>query len=243
MAASWCWRATSRPTGLDQLDDRMRDEIQGGVIAQMDLPERCLRREILRAKADAVATSVPDAEFEFTDEWVDLLADRLPASGRALHGAVRNVYVGTVLAGQPLSKAAVEKAIQLQLGSRRAARAQDRHDQGRHCQGLRRHQAGPGIELPQAPVRPAAPIRHVSGPPADQMLLPADRPDVRGSRSHHGFVRIPQNLGDGGRATRPWPRNSASSNSASSPIRGQQPLIHRRQPFQPVRKRLGAGWG
>jgi chromosomal replication initiator protein len=105
------------PTGLDQIDDRMRDEIQGGVIAQMDLPERSLRREILRAKADAVATSVPAGEFEFTDEWVDLLADRLPASGRALHGAVRNVYVGTVLAGQPLSRAAVEKAIQLQLGS------------------------------------------------------------------------------------------------------------------------------
>jgi chromosomal replication initiator protein len=105
------------PTSLDQIDDRMRDEIQGGVIAQMDLPERSLRREILRAKADAVATSVPAGEFEFTDEWVDLLADRLPASGRALHGAVRNVYVGTVLAGQPLSKAAVEKAIQLQLGS------------------------------------------------------------------------------------------------------------------------------
>ena len=29
---------------------------------------------------------------------------------------MRNVYVGTILTGQPLSKAAVEKAIQLQLG-------------------------------------------------------------------------------------------------------------------------------
>lgn len=99
---------------LDQLDERMRDEIQGGVIAQMDLPERNLRREIVRAKADAVIAA--DAQFFFDEEWVDLLADRLPHSGRALYGAVRNVYVGTVLAGHELTRAAVEKAIQLQLG-------------------------------------------------------------------------------------------------------------------------------
>jgi chromosomal replication initiator protein len=102
------------PAVLDQLDDRMRDEIQGGVIAHMDLPERSLRREIVRTKADDVAAA--DGAVELEEEWVDMLADRLPASGRALYGAVRNVYVGTVLAGHPLTKAAVEKAIQLQLG-------------------------------------------------------------------------------------------------------------------------------
>ncbi len=102
------------PSALDTLDDRMRDEIQGGVIASMELPERSLRREIVRAKADGVQAA--DAEFHFEDEWVDLLADRLPASGRALYGAVRNVYVGTVLAGQPVTRAAVEKAVQIQMG-------------------------------------------------------------------------------------------------------------------------------
>ncbi len=106
------------PAVIDQLDDRMRDEIHGGVIAQMELPERNLRREILRAKADAVseAAAAIEAEFHLTEEWIDLLADRLPASGRALCGAVRNVYCGTVLAGKPLDKTAVEKSIQLQMG-------------------------------------------------------------------------------------------------------------------------------
>lgn len=110
--------ADQTPALIDQLDDRMRDEIHGGVIAQMELPERNLRREILRAKADAVseAATAINAEFQLTEEWIDLLADRLPASGRALHGAVRNVYCGTVLAGKPLDKAAVEKSIQLQMG-------------------------------------------------------------------------------------------------------------------------------
>lgn len=106
------------PAVIEQLDDRMRDEIHGGVIAQMDLPERNLRREILRAKADAVAAAAAaiEAEFHLTEDWIDLLADRLPASGRALCGAVRNVYCGTVLAGKPLDRAAVEKSIQLQMG-------------------------------------------------------------------------------------------------------------------------------
>ena len=106
------------PATIEQLDDRMRDEIHGGVIAQMELPERNLRREILRAKADSVAAAAAaiDASFDFQEEWVDLLADRLPASGRALCGAIRNVYCGTVLVGKPLDRAAVEKAIQLQAG-------------------------------------------------------------------------------------------------------------------------------
>jgi chromosomal replication initiator protein len=102
------------PAAIDQLDDRMRDEIQGGVIAHMDLPERSLRREIIRSKADAIAAA--ESDFVLQDDWIDLLADRLPASGRALYGAVRNVYVGTVMAGEAVSRAAVEKAIQLQLG-------------------------------------------------------------------------------------------------------------------------------
>lgn len=106
------------PALIDQLDDRMRDEIHGGVIAQMDLPERNLRREILRARVDSVAKAAAaiDTEFDLTEEWIDLLADRLPASGRALCGAVRNVYCGTVLAGKPIDRNAVEKSIQLQMG-------------------------------------------------------------------------------------------------------------------------------
>ncbi|MEZ5939345.1 MAG: DnaA/Hda family protein [Hyphomonadaceae bacterium] len=102
------------PAALEQLDDRMRDEIQGGVVARIDLPEPALRRQIVRAKAEEIRAANPD--FVLEDEWIELLAERLPASGRVLQGAVRNIFVGTILAEQPLTRAAVEKAVQLALG-------------------------------------------------------------------------------------------------------------------------------
>ncbi len=103
------------PAALEKLDDRMRDEIQGGVIAHMDLPERNLRREIVRSKAASIAAAEP--KFALPEEFVDLLADRLPNSGRSLYGAVRNVYARTCLGGEALTRAVVEGAIQLQLGA------------------------------------------------------------------------------------------------------------------------------
>jgi chromosomal replication initiator protein len=84
-------------------------------VVKLDLPERSLRREIVRAKADEVHAE--NAEFVFPDEWVDLVADKLPSSGRVLSGAVRNAFVGTVMMGEPLSRAAVDKAIQLAQGA------------------------------------------------------------------------------------------------------------------------------
>lgn len=108
------------PSILEQLDERMRDEIQGGVVAKMELPERSLRREIVRAKADEVHAQ--NQEFVFPEEWVDLVADKLPSSGRVLSGAVLNAYVGTVMVGEPLTRAAVDKAIQLAQGGQAASR-------------------------------------------------------------------------------------------------------------------------
>ena len=66
-------------------------------------------KSLAQARDLTKAAAAIDTEFDLTEEWIDLLADRLPASGRALCGAVRNVYCGTVLAGKPLDRAAVEE--------------------------------------------------------------------------------------------------------------------------------------
>lgn len=110
--------ADAAPTRLECLDDRMRDDIQGGVVVEVHRPEIEMRAEIIRSKIAIIQEDFP--EFELDDAWIDLMAERLTASGRALYGAVRNVFAGTVLANKPVTEGAVENAIRLIVGERRA---------------------------------------------------------------------------------------------------------------------------
>ncbi len=110
--------ADAAPTRLEILDSRIRDEIQGGVVAKIERPGRVERAAIIQSKIDIIAREFPG--FELKKEWVDMIADRMPASGRALYGAVRNVFAGTVLADRPVTEASVEAAIRLQVGERRS---------------------------------------------------------------------------------------------------------------------------
>ena len=80
-------------------DENLTDAAPAASAAQDDTPEGRLaaaeakitelQDAFLRAKADAVskAATAIEADFSLTEEWIDLLADRLPASGRALCGA------------------------------------------------------------------------------------------------------------------------------------------------------------
>ncbi|MBB36639.1 MAG: chromosomal replication initiator protein DnaA [Hirschia sp.] len=110
--------ADAAPTRLQCLDSRMSDEIKGGVVVEIERPNLEERAAIVRSKVEIIAREFP--EFHLTEEWVDMIADRLPASGRALYGAVRNVFAGTALIDEPVTEAAVETAIRLQVGERRA---------------------------------------------------------------------------------------------------------------------------
>lgn len=110
--------ADAAPTRLESLDNRMQDEIKGGVVVEIQRPDREERAAIVRSKVDIIACEFP--EFHLKEEWIEMIADRLPASGRALYGAVRNVFAGTALIDEPVTEAAVETAIRLQIGERRA---------------------------------------------------------------------------------------------------------------------------
>ena len=109
--------ADAAPTRLESLDNRMRDEIKGGVVVEIHRPDREERAAIVRSKVEIIQRDYP--EFYLKEEWIDMIADRLPASGRALYGAVRNVFAGTALIDEPVTEAAVETAIRLQVGERR----------------------------------------------------------------------------------------------------------------------------
>ncbi len=110
--------ADAAPTRLECLDDRMRDDIQGGVVVEVHRPEIEMRAEIIRSKIAIIQEDFPD--FKLEETWINMMAERLTASGRALYGAVRNVFAGTVLANKPVTEAAVEAAIRLIVGERRA---------------------------------------------------------------------------------------------------------------------------
>jgi chromosomal replication initiator protein len=119
MAALSCWRATSRPPLIEQLDDRMRDEVHGGVIAQMELPERNLRREILRAKADCGGGCRHRDRCDFRPRlksgstfWPTACRRR---AGRSA-GRCATSIAARSSSESALDRPAVEKAIQLQAG-------------------------------------------------------------------------------------------------------------------------------
>jgi chromosomal replication initiator protein len=110
--------ADAAPTRLECLDDRMRDDILGGVVVEMHRPEHEMRAEIIRSKMRIIQQDFP--EFRLKEEWIEMMAERLTASGRALYGGVRNVFAGTTLANKPVTEAAVENAIRLIAGDKRA---------------------------------------------------------------------------------------------------------------------------
>jgi chromosomal replication initiator protein len=106
--------ATDQPlTQIEQLDSRMRDELMGGVVATINMPDRALRLEILRAAVRAQA--MVDPRFDFPDAWLELLADRATVSGRVLWGVIAGVYFATIGADLPLTWAAVEEQIRLKV--------------------------------------------------------------------------------------------------------------------------------
>ncbi len=110
--------ADAAPTRLDCLDDRMRDDIQGGVVVEVHRPDASMRADIIRSKVEIIRRDFPS--FELQDSWVEMMAERLPSSGRALYGAVRNVFAGTVLADKQVTESAVDASIRLQVGERGA---------------------------------------------------------------------------------------------------------------------------
>jgi len=109
--------ADAAPMRLECLDDRMRDDILGGVVVEIHRPEIEMRAEIIRSKIGIIQEDFPD--FELKEEWIQMMAERLTASGRALYGGVRNVFAGTALANKPVTEASVENAIRLIVGERR----------------------------------------------------------------------------------------------------------------------------
>ena len=92
------------PSAISPLDDRLRSRFEWGLIADIQPPDLETRLAILRAKADALDTSVPQDVLEF-------LGQRNCRSIRELEGQLNRVAAYADLTGIPVTMALGEQAL------------------------------------------------------------------------------------------------------------------------------------
>jgi len=92
------------PSAISPLDDRLRSRFEWGLIADIQPPDLETRLAILRTKADALDTSVPQDVLEF-------LGQQNCRSIRELEGHLNRVAAYADLTGMPVTMALGEQAL------------------------------------------------------------------------------------------------------------------------------------
>ena len=92
------------PSALSPLDERLRSRFEWGLIADIQPPDLETRLAILRAKASAMDTSVPEDVLEF-------LGQRKCRSVRELEGHLNRVAAYADLTGKPVTMELGEQAL------------------------------------------------------------------------------------------------------------------------------------
>jgi chromosomal replication initiator protein len=102
--------AADRPPGdLENLDERVRSRLAGGLCVEMGGLDQTLRVKILEARIDA-ARNV-HANFDVPDAVVAYVASVVQTNGRDLDGAVNRLLAHASLNGAPLGLETAETAI------------------------------------------------------------------------------------------------------------------------------------
>jgi chromosomal replication initiator protein len=102
--------AADRPPGdLENLDERVRSRLAGGLCVEMGNLDQALRTKILEARIDAARHIHPN--FEVPTAVVDYVASVVQTNGRDLDGAVNRLLAHASLNGAPLGLETAETAI------------------------------------------------------------------------------------------------------------------------------------
>jgi chromosomal replication initiator protein len=86
------------PKQIDGLEDRLRSRFEGGLVAQLEAPDRTLREKLY-------GRFLTDAQVESSPELLAFLADRPAASVRELIGTVHRLAAAAAAVDAPLSLA------------------------------------------------------------------------------------------------------------------------------------------
>jgi chromosomal replication initiator protein len=100
------------PKAISNLVERLRSRFEGGLIADVQLPDYEMRTAILTAKAEELGRSLPP-------EVVEYIAQRDQTNIRELEGALNKVLAYATIAGKPLG---IETAIEALTDARRTNR-------------------------------------------------------------------------------------------------------------------------
>jgi chromosomal replication initiator protein len=102
------------PRELARLDARLSSQLSCGLVAEMDLPDRELRRDILRDRASR-------GGFRLPEDCLELLVDAVHGSVRDLEGVLMQLVASAALLGRPIDRALAENALRKVAGPAGAA--------------------------------------------------------------------------------------------------------------------------
>ena len=88
----------TQPKAIDGLEDRLRSRFEGGLVAELNLPDRALREKLF-------ARFLADARVDAPRELLSYLADRPTTSVREIMGTVQRLRAGMDVTGAPLTLA------------------------------------------------------------------------------------------------------------------------------------------
>ena len=102
------------PRAIAALEDRLRSRFEGGLIADVGLPDYEMRTAILRSKAEELRIKLPD-------DVVEYVAHRDQTNIRELEGALNKILMSAELYGRPLSlQLAMEALTDAAISQRRS---------------------------------------------------------------------------------------------------------------------------
>jgi len=92
------------PRQIANLSPRLASQMAGGLVAELELPDRALRRAILRDRASRGGVALPG-------DCLDLLVDGVRGSVRDIEGALTQLVASASLLGRSIDRALTEAAL------------------------------------------------------------------------------------------------------------------------------------
>jgi chromosomal replication initiator protein len=98
------------PKQIEGLEERLRSRFEGGLVAELDAPDRTLREKLF-------GRFLADARVPATPELLSYLAERSAASVRELIGTVHRIIAAAESAGAPLTLPIAKKTLEPAIGA------------------------------------------------------------------------------------------------------------------------------